>query len=65
MLNPTMFTENQINSVNTHNELDPKESKNNYRPRIKGIEIARKNNLPDRVIDFIRTHHGTTLVYYF
>ena len=32
---------------------------------IEGIEIARKNNLPDRVIDFIRTHHGTTLVYYF
>ena len=30
-----------------------------------GIELARKNNLPDRVIDFIRSHHGTTLVYYF
>lgn len=30
-----------------------------------GIEIAKKNNLPDRVIDFIRTHHGTSLVYYF
>ena len=27
--------------------------------------MARKNNLPDRVIDFIRSHHGTTLVYYF
>src|SRR5690606_37075137 len=32
---------------------------------IKGIEIAKKRNLPDRVIDFIRTHHGTTTVYYF
>ena len=32
---------------------------------IKGIEIARKYKLPDRVIDFIRTHHGTNLVYYF
>ncbi|MBT8298842.1 MAG: phosphohydrolase, partial [Maribacter sp.] len=32
---------------------------------IEGIEIARKNNLPDRVIDFIRSHHGTTLVFYF
>src|SRR5690554_34149 len=66
MLNPTMFTENQINSVNTHNELDPKESAKIIIDHvIKGIEIARKNNLPDRVIDFIRTHHGTTLVYYF
>ena len=32
---------------------------------IDGIELAKKNNLPDRVIDFIRTHHGTSTVYYF
>lgn len=66
MLNPTMFTENQANSVNSHNELDPKESARIIIDHvIKGIEIARKHNLPDRIIDFIRTHHGTTLVYYF
>lgn len=66
MLNPTMFTENQVNSINSHDELDPKESARIIIDHvIKGIEIARKNNLPDRVIDFIRTHHGTTLVYYF
>lgn len=66
MLNPTMFTENQANSVNSHNELDPKESAQIIIDHvIKGIEIARKNKLPDRVIDFIRTHHGTSLVYYF
>ncbi|NGX83972.1 HDIG domain-containing metalloprotein [Aequorivita sp. KMM 9714] len=66
MLNPTMFTENQANSINSHNELDPQESAKIIIDHvIKGIEIARKNNLPDRVIDFIRTHHGTSLVYYF
>lgn len=66
MLNPTMFTENQINSINSHNELDPRESARIIIDHvIKGIEIARKNNLPDRIIDFIRTHHGTSLVYYF
>src|SRR5690554_249178 len=66
MPNPTMFTENQTNSINSHNELDPKESAEIIIDHvIKGIEIARKNNLPDRIIDFIRTHHGTTLVYYF
>ncbi len=66
MLNPTMFTENQANSVNTHNELDPKESTRIIIDHvIKGVEIARKHNIPDRVIDFIRTHHGTSLVYYF
>ena len=66
MKNPTYFTENQVNSVNAHQELDPKESAGIIIDHvINGIEIARKNNLPDRVIDFIRTHHGTSLVYYF
>ncbi|OAB78996.1 HD family phosphohydrolase [Cochleicola gelatinilyticus] len=66
MTNPTFFTENQVNSINSHNELDPKESAQIIIDHvINGVETARKNNLPDRVIDFIRTHHGTSLVYYF
>ena len=32
---------------------------------IDGIELAKKNNLPDIVIDFIRTHHGSSIVYFF
>ncbi len=66
MKNPTYFTENQSTGINPHDELSPKESAaiiiNHV---IDGIEIAKKNNLPDRIIDFIRTHHGTSLVYYF
>ncbi len=66
MINPTYFTENQTTSVNSHDELSPKESAQIIIDHvIKGIEIAKKNNLPDRVIDFIRTHHGTSTVYYF
>jgi putative nucleotidyltransferase with HDIG domain len=66
MLNPTYFTENQITNVNPHDELSPKDSAKVIIDHvIKGIELARKNNLPDRVIDFIRSHHGTTQVYYF
>lgn len=66
MEHPTYFTENQITSVNPHDDLPPKESAKIIIDHvINGIEIARKNNLPDRVIDFIRTHHGTTVVYYF
>src|SRR5690606_26304311 len=66
MKNPTYFTENQTTSVNSHDELSPKESAEIIIEHvIKGIEIAKKRNLPDRVIDFIRTHHGTTTVYYF
>ncbi len=66
MENPTYFTENQITSVNPHDDLPPKESAKIIIDHvINGIEIARKNKLPDRVIDFIRTHHGTTVVSYF
>ncbi|MDX1364870.1 HD family phosphohydrolase [Arenibacter latericius] len=66
MNNPTYFTENQITNVNPHDDLEPIESGRIIIDHvIQGIEIARKNNVPDRVIDFIRTHHGTSLVYYF
>ncbi|MGP1992900.1 HD family phosphohydrolase [Zobellia laminariae] len=66
MNHPTYFTENQITNVNPHDELAPKESaKIIINHVIDGIELARKNKLPDRVIDFIRSHHGTSLVYYF
>ena len=66
MKNPLYFTENQKTSVNPHDELTPIESakiiKNHV---IDGIELARQNNMPDRIIDFIRTHHGNSLIYYF
>ena len=66
MNNPTYFTENQVTSVNPHDDIDPKDSARIIIAHvIEGIEMAQKNNLPDRVIDFIRTHHGTSLVYYF
>jgi len=66
MKNPTYFTENQSTGVNPHDELSSSESARIIIDHaINGIEIAKKYNLPDRVIDFIRTHHGTSLVYYF
>ncbi|SDS05244.1 hypothetical protein SAMN05192545_0684 [Maribacter dokdonensis] len=66
MNDPTYFTENQVTNVNPHDELSPKDSARIIVDHvIKGIEIARKNNIPDRVIDFIRSHHGTTFVFYF
>ena len=66
MKNPTYFAENQSTGINLHDELSSKESAATIISHvIDGIEIAKKYNLPDRVIDFIRTHHGTSLVYYF
>jgi putative nucleotidyltransferase with HDIG domain len=66
MSNPTYFTENQGSGINPHNDLDPEDSARIIIDHtLNGIEIARKYNLPDRIIDFIRTHHGDSLVYYF
>lgn len=66
MKNPTYFTENQSTGINPHDELSYLESAKIITDHvINGIETAKKYNLPDRVIDFIRTHHGTSLVYYF
>jgi len=66
MANPTYFTENQSTGTNPHDELSPKESAKIIIDHvINGIEIAKKNNLPDRVVEFIRTHHGTSTVRYF
>ena len=66
IINANSFTENQLNSINILEDLQPKEAaKVIINHVIKGIEIARRNKLPDRVVDFIRTHHGTSVVYYF
>jgi hypothetical protein len=66
MANPMYFTENQTTGVNPHHELSPRDSAKIITDHvIKGVEIAKKYNLPDRIIDFIRTHHGTSTTYYF
>jgi putative nucleotidyltransferase with HDIG domain len=63
---PLYFIENQATSVNPHDELSFEESAAIIIGHVsKGIELAKKNNLPDAVIDFIRTHHGTTRAEYF
>jgi len=66
MNNATDFTENQATGINSHDDLSPRESAHIIIDHvINGIELAQKYNLPDRVIDFIRTHHGTSTVQYF
>ncbi len=66
MDSPMYFIENQNSSINPHDELSFEESASIIIGHvIHGIEIARKNKLPDIVVDFIRTHHGTSMVQYF
>lgn len=66
MYDPMFFTENQVTGFNPHDDIPREESaKIIINHVIKGIEMARKNNLPEYIIDFIRTHHGTTTARYF
>ena len=66
LIRPSYFSENQKASVSPHDEITPRQSaKIIISHVINGIKIAQKHNIPDRIIDFIRTHHGTSLVFYF
>lgn len=63
---PMYFIENQASGMNPHDEMNFDESATLIISHvIKGVEIAKKNNLPEQIIDFIRTHHGTTIAAYF
>ena len=66
MDNPLFFIENQLAGVNPHDELSSDESaKMIISHVIKGVEKAKKFSLPEQIIDFIRTHHGDSMVQYF
>jgi len=63
---PMYFIENQNTALNPHSELSYDESAEIIISHVsKGIKIARKYNLPEQLIDFIRTHHGTRKTAYF
>ncbi len=63
---PHYFTENQQGDINPHNQLAPRDSASIIISHVAdGEELARQYRLPQRVRDFIREHHGTTLVAYF
>lgn len=66
LTNPMYFIENQSTGLNPHDELSFQESAEIIIKHVRdGIKLAKKNNLPDVLIDFIRTHHGTSTVMYF
>ena len=63
---PTYFSENQTGSVSPHEEMPPDQSAKIIINHVaEGIDMAKKSKLPDRIIDFIRTHHGNSWVYFF
>ncbi|MDX1639671.1 MAG: HDIG domain-containing protein, partial [Balneolaceae bacterium] len=65
MENPGYFVENQA-GPNEHNKLKPRMSALVIKAHVSnGVKIAKEKGLPNIVIDFIKTHHGTSLIKFF
>jgi putative nucleotidyltransferase with HDIG domain len=66
MLKPEYFIENQRLGENPHDKLSPHMSALILASHVKdGVELGRQAGLPQAVLDFIPTHHGTALMEYF
>ena len=72
MNNPLCFVENEFivpkddEEHKYHTGLSPVQSAHDIIRHVSdGVDIAKKNRLPRVVVDFIVTHHGTTVVSFF
>jgi putative nucleotidyltransferase with HDIG domain len=64
--NPTYYIENQTDGISHHDSLDPEDSAKLIINHVRnGVTLAKNFKLPVQIIDFIRTHHGTTVAYFF
>ncbi len=62
---PGYFIENQ-SKENEHDKLKPRMSAMVIKAHVSdGVKKAEEQDLPQVLIDFIRTHHGTSLIRYF
>lgn len=60
------FTENQMGIDNKHDIINARRSARIIIDHVNdGIKLAQEHKLPQRLIDFIPMHHGTTLVKHF
>lgn len=63
---PYFFAENIMDGSSPHDKLDPLTSAQIIISHVKdGVDLAQKYKLPERIQDFIREHHGRSLVKYF
>ncbi len=63
---PQYYIENQAMGLNPHIKHSSEESAKIIIGHVAhGIELARKNKIPEQIIEFIRTHHGTTKTGYY
>jgi len=64
--NPNFFIENQNGRYNPHDDLSNEESAEIILSHvIDGIEICHEYHIPEQIVDFVRTHHGTSRTEYF
>jgi len=63
---PEFFVENQMDGVNIHDTLAPRQSASIVIQHVaRGLALAQQYGLPERLREFIPQHHGTTLAAYF
>ena len=66
MKHPEYFIENQLGGKNPLSEIDYEDASQIVINHVKdGIEIAKKSHLPEQIINFISSHHGTSKTKYF
>ena len=66
MTNPLYYVENQQGTENPLLAMDPREAAKVVMAHVsEGEKIARRHHLPEVIVNFISTHHGTSLVRYF
>lgn len=65
-IRPYFFTDNQTGRENVHNDLDPRTSAEIIVDHVReGVKMAQAAHLPQPIIDFIATHHGTHVIQHF
>lgn len=63
---PIFFIENQTGGINPHDQCNYDISAQHIISHVtKGVDLAKKYNLPEAIVNFIRTHHGKSKVKYF
>ncbi len=66
MAHPECYTENQTDGINPLDQLSPQQAAQVIINHVvEGEKIARQHRLPEMVIHFIRSHHGTSQTRYF
>ena len=66
IIEPLYYVENQMGGDNPLLQMDPRDAAQVVISHVaEGEKLARKHHLPEVIINFITTHHGTSLVRYF